>query len=67
MPFFDMKCNECEVVIEVLCSFEESEKELDCGVDKCVGKLIKQVSAPGGFEFNGLGCYHVEKHNINKR
>lgn len=67
MPFFDMKCNQCETVTEMLLSFEESEaihictKELQEGLF-CAGELTKQVSAPGGFEFHGQGCYQTEKH-----
>ena len=67
MPFFDFKCNICNHEQELLCSFESSELELPCtemleSGDICKGHLVKQACAPGGFGFNGLGCYHNEKH-----
>ena len=67
MPLFDFKCNACNHELELICSFESSESELPCtemleSGDICKGHLIKQVSAPGGLDFRGLGCYKVEKY-----
>lgn len=60
----DFPCIECiKVMNDYIKDKQPEEIDLDI-VDELskFGTLEKQLSAPGGFEFNGLGCYHTEKH-----
>lgn len=57
MPIFDFKCNKCDSTFEKLCNVDvESVKCKFCGNDD----TVKQLSAPGGFQFNGSGFYETD-------
>lgn len=56
MPLFDVKCEECEKVSEVLVKVGEDLSKLKCPCCDAEGKLVKQLSAPS-VQLNGTGWY----------
>lgn len=50
MPIYELFCEKCKTKVEVLCKFEERNKQ-KC--KKCKKKLKQQVSKGVGFTVNG--------------
>lgn len=65
MPIFDYKCDKCGVVEEKLVRITD-DAPFKCGREHCSGEMHKQVCAPGGIDFGGVGNYSPGyKHRNN--
>lgn len=62
MPLYSYKCPSCGAEEDVLHPMSLPKEELpQCSL--CGTLLEKQVTAPGGFKFNGGGYYETDFKN----
>lgn len=58
-PIYEFYCNKCQVASELLVSYKDSQKPVEC--KDCKNDLQKQIST-GNFVFKGDGFYINDKN-----
>jgi putative FmdB family regulatory protein len=53
MPTYELKCEDCEQTVEVVCRYEERPRRCE----KCGGELVQVFHAPAiAFKGSGFHC-----------